>query len=217
MKKQNKSLKKKESVGRIVKKSKAVSKKSKKPGKVGDWEKIIPKDQLSGSTYTGVESGEIKETTEKNLEDKGIEVERMRDILPSPKGSAQHESAWEDPDLGIATEPKREDLGWERKDDPDFRLKSRSQEIIATPGQYIEVNFESLDKNKRILRGKVIEMYSDRAVPEIDNEVVGTSEDPALLIEIYEEMSNGKWNPTGKLIGMKMSEIQRRVQVFNER
>ena len=133
----------------------------------------------------------------------------MENALPSPKRSADRDSSWKDSNSVM------DDLEGEELE--SSRFDSASPEIIVTPGQYIEANFESFDKNKMILRGKVIEMFSNRAVPDIDEMVVGTPQDPALLIEIYEEMEDGRWRPTGKLTGLKMSELQRGVQVFNQR
>lgn len=63
-------------------------------------------------------------------------------------------------------------------------------------------------------RGKVREIVREgsQKVPGADFEITGTPDNPGYLIEIYEEV-DGKWEPTGKLVGRKGDSILKNVQL----
>ena len=63
-------------------------------------------------------------------------------------------------------------------------------------------------------RGKVKEIVREgsQKVPGADFEITGTPDNPGYLIEIYEEV-DGKWEPTGKLVGRKGDSILKNVQL----
>jgi hypothetical protein len=66
-------------------------------------------------------------------------------------------------------------------------------------------------------RGRIREIVRDgsKKVPGADFEVTGTPEDPAYIIEVYEEQ-DGKWSPTGVLVGRKAGSILKNVQLAAE-
>ena len=63
-------------------------------------------------------------------------------------------------------------------------------------------------------RGKIREIVREgsQKVPGADFEITGTPDNPGYLIEIYEEV-DGKWEPTGKLVGRKGDSILKNVQL----
>jgi hypothetical protein len=62
-------------------------------------------------------------------------------------------------------------------------------------------------------RGKIREIVREgsKKVPGADFEIKGTEEDPGYLIELYEEDAEGKWKPTGTLVGRKADSILKNV------
>jgi len=74
-----------------------------------------------------------------------------------------------------------------------------------------EVSWKTADQNPR---GRIREIIRDdsKKVPGADFEISGTPEDPGYLIEIYEE-EDGKWKPTGKLVGRKADSILKNVSL----
>lgn len=63
-------------------------------------------------------------------------------------------------------------------------------------------------------RGRIREIVKEgaRKIPGADFEISGTPENPGYIIEIYEE-SEGRWKPTGKLVGRKADSILKNVQL----
>jgi hypothetical protein len=102
----------------------------------------------------------------------------------------------------------KKELEWDKP-----RVDSVAEDILFTPGDIIEINFSagSPESEKNIVRGKIVEMISDGLVPGIDEEVMGTSQDPAVRIQIYHK-ENEVWEPLNKFIGLKMSELDRTAQ-----
>jgi hypothetical protein len=95
-----------------------------------------------------------------------------------------------------------------------------SYEPTVSVGDLIEITFETEDFEPtegglEIVRGKVLGIYDNGMVPDIDDEVEGTPNDPAILFEIYSE-TNGKWKPTEKLTAYKMSELKRATISYKE-
>jgi len=63
-------------------------------------------------------------------------------------------------------------------------------------------------------RGRIREIVREgsRKIPGADFEIVGTPENPGYIVEVYEE-EDGKWKPTGKLVGRKADSILKNVQL----
>jgi hypothetical protein len=63
-------------------------------------------------------------------------------------------------------------------------------------------------------RGRIRDIIREgsKKVPGADFEITGTPENPGYLIEVYEEIE-GKWKPTGKLVGRKADSILKNVQL----
>ena len=63
-------------------------------------------------------------------------------------------------------------------------------------------------------RGKVKEVIREgsKKVPGADFEITGTPDNPGYLIEVYEEVE-GKWEPTGTLVGRKGDSILKNVKL----
>ena len=105
------------------------------------------------------------------------------------------------------------------------KQKDSEEEISYEPtlnvGDMIEIKFETEDfepteGGSEIIRGKVLGIYDNGPVPDIDEEVEGTPNDPAILLEIYTADKNDKWKPTEKLTGLKMSELKRGTISYKE-
>jgi hypothetical protein len=62
-------------------------------------------------------------------------------------------------------------------------------------------------------RGKVREIVREgsKKVPGADFEITGTPDNPGFLIELYEEDAEGKWKPTGTMVGRKADSILKNV------
>jgi len=104
------------------------------------------------------------------------------------------------------------------------KQKDYEEEISYEPtvnvGDLIEIKFETEDfepteGGNEIVRGKVLGIYDNGPVPDVDDEVEGTPQDPAIQFEIYTE-TNGKWKPTEKLTAYKMSELKRATISYKE-
>jgi hypothetical protein len=64
-------------------------------------------------------------------------------------------------------------------------------------------------------RGRIRDIVREgsKKVPGADFEINGTEEDPGYLIEVYEEDAEGKWTPTGTLVGRKADSILKNVDL----
>jgi hypothetical protein len=64
-------------------------------------------------------------------------------------------------------------------------------------------------------RGRIRDIVREgsKKVPGADFEINGTEEDPGYLIEVYEEDAEGKWAPTGTLVGRKADSILKNVDL----
>jgi len=62
----------------------------------------------------------------------------------------------------------------------------------------------------------VLGIYDNGYVPDIDEEVEGTTQDPAILLEVYTAGKNDEWKPTGEFVGYKMSELKRALISYKE-
>lgn len=96
-----------------------------------------------------------------------------------------------------------------------------SYEPTVNTGDLIEIEFDTEDfepteGGREIIRGKVLGIYNNGFVPDIDEEVEGTTQDPAIQLEIYTADKNDKWKATGKLMGYKMSELKRATISYKE-
>lgn len=105
------------------------------------------------------------------------------------------------------------------------KQKENEEEISYEPtvniGDLIEIKFdeeelEPIEGISETVRGKVLNIYYDKPVPDIDEEVEGTHSNPAVLLEIY-TVVNDKWKPTGKLIAYKMSDLKRAIISYKEK
>lgn len=145
-----------------------------------DWDEILDEEDLVDEVE-GVESEEVEAPLE------GVEdlVDEDEIDLPRRKLSKRDKL------------PKYEEA----------RVGYSAQDIVVSVGDYIEIDFDD-GPSERVLRGKIVEMYSDRAVPDVDEIVSGTPQDPALKVEIYTKIGD-EWMSTGKFVGMKMSQLQR--------
>lgn len=105
------------------------------------------------------------------------------------------------------------------------KQKENDEELSYEPtlnkGDLIEIQFETEDfepteGGKEIIRGKVLGIYYSGFVPDIDEEVEATENDPAILLEIYTADKNDKWKSTENLAGYKMSELKRGTISYKE-
>jgi len=64
-------------------------------------------------------------------------------------------------------------------------------------------------------RGRIREIVREgsKKVPGADFEISGTPEDPGYLIEIYEQNEEGKWRPTGQLVGRKAGSLLKNIEL----
>ncbi len=214
-----------------IKKAKSHNKSIKKASqKRNDWERIIPEDKLSGDKLGGVEAEEAEELANRDLGALG----NARKILPSPIDAAGNEQAlggedveeanwdYETPyemekegEVELEREGEKPEVSKRGKGTQVPRISYSAVDILVTPGDFIEINFGRESEDRRVIRGKVVEMYSDQSVPGIDEEVVGTAQDPAVKIEVYEEKNQNEWKSTGRFIGLKMSDLQRTVELVD--
>ncbi|MDP1695788.1 MAG: hypothetical protein Q8L29_02670 [archaeon] len=96
-----------------------------------------------------------------------------------------------------------------------------SYEPTVNTGDLIEIEFDTEDfepteGGREIIRGKVLGIYDNGMVPDIDEEVEGTTQDPAILLEIYTADKNDRWKSTEKLTAYKMSELKRATISYKE-
>ncbi len=80
--------------------------------------------------------------------------------------------------------------------------------LDLTQGDIIEIRRELNKNTNEIIPARVVEIVTNRPVPDVDEEVIGTEDDPAVKIEIFSN-DNGVLTPTGKFAAYKSSELKR--------
>lgn len=118
--------------------------------------------------------------------------EHMKEDCPDPENCPEHHS---EDDM---SKKKDED---ERKD----KNKKEMHKAGFSAGDFVQWS-----SSGGVARGKVTRVVTRGKinVPNSSVTVSGTEEDPAVVIEVYRQDSNGQWRPSGVRVGHKMKSLR---------
>ena len=86
---------------------------------------------------------------------------------------------------------------------------------VQNPANWAEGNYAKWDLNGAPAYGKIVKLYADgTAVSNVVEKVVGTQEQPAASLEIFQK-ADGQFKPSGKFMGVPLGSLSKPLSLWN--
>ncbi|MBS3090092.1 hypothetical protein J4461_04430 [Candidatus Pacearchaeota archaeon] len=77
-------------------------------------------------------------------------------------------------------------------------------------GDMIELQFANAGSGSSLVHAKVEGIYVNRAIPDIDETIIGTRNNPGIKFQIF-HVEGDEWKQTEKCFGLTMNRVKRTI------